>query len=257
MIGPLMYRPPLTTKLTFKTYSSTAHFFLIKFDEQKNNVPLAAPFYYWKRTVPPIEFGTMHAILFQMALIPITMSRYTIAALTNTAVDRFVPLNRMLRMHIHLGYTMIIIVFLSVVLVFTFFGKMCNEGDQSFCDKFRSEIMCTGYGILGALLIVGFTSYFRYKIPYEVFYAIHHLVFAMYALTVAHTFDDVERANGRQRAQTFRWFSLPLVYYLCDRASMHLNHLYFTKLESASTISGSNGYRMIVLKLRRPVLFQF
>ena len=49
----------------------------------------------------------MHAILFQMALLPLTMSRYSIAALSETVLNDFVPLNRAVRMHVHLGYVMV------------------------------------------------------------------------------------------------------------------------------------------------------
>ena len=31
------------------------------------------PNYYWKRFVPPIEFGAMHMILFQLMLAPLTV----------------------------------------------------------------------------------------------------------------------------------------------------------------------------------------
>lgn len=48
------------------------HFFLIKWQEQENTVPEEANRYWWKRIAPALEFGTMHAILFQMALIPLT-----------------------------------------------------------------------------------------------------------------------------------------------------------------------------------------
>jgi hypothetical protein len=119
-------------------------------------VPLNAPFYWSKRIVPPLEFGAMHAILFQMALIPLTMSRYSIATLSGGILDRFVPLNRTLRMHIYLGYTMVIIVFLGTMLFFGFFGFLCSKGQQEFCEKFTSEIMCTGYEdfLAGAWLII-------------------------------------------------------------------------------------------------------
>jgi len=172
-----------------------------------NAVPENAPSYWWKRIVPPLEFGAMHAILFQMALIPLTMSRFSIATLSGSVLDRFIPMNRMLRMHIHLGYTMVIVVFFATVLFFAFFGTLCRRGEQAFCDKFTSEIMCTGYGILASLLIVAITAHFRHRIPYELFYVIHHLVFVMYAITVAHTFDNQQRQNEAQRSQTFKWFS--------------------------------------------------
>lgn len=235
----------------------TVHFGFIKFQQQKESVPEIAPNYWWKRVVPPLEFGSMHAILFQMALIPLTMSRYTISVLCDTIVNRFVPLNRALRMHIHLGYTMVLIVFLATVFFLIFFGVLCARGEDDFCAKFTSEIMCTGYGILASLLIIAGTSYFRYRIPYEVFYAIHHLVFAMYAITVAHTFDIMQRNNHKERSQTFKWFSATLLYYICDRAAMRLNQTYCARLLSSSLVTGSRRSRMMLLKIQRPALFRF
>lgn len=85
----------------------------------------------------------MHAILFQMALIPLTMSRFSIAALNESFLDTLIPLNRALRMHIHLGYTMISIVALATVFFFGFFGMLCSDGEEKFCFIFSSEIMLT------------------------------------------------------------------------------------------------------------------
>lgn len=204
-----------------------------------------------------MEFGAMHAILFTMALIPLTMCRLSIAYLSETVFNRYIPFNRALRMHIHLGYTMILTVVFATILFFGFFGKMCSNGEQKFCDLLTSEIMSTGYGILVSLIIVGITSYFRHRIPYEVFYIIHHLVFIMYAVTIAHTLDDVHRRGDRSRSQAFKWFSSTLLLYICDRAAMHINHRYRTRIVSASTVVGSDGSRMIMLKVRRPILFHF
>lgn len=128
------------------------HFALIKFQEQEGKVPEEAHRYWAKRIVPPLEFGSMHAILFQMALIPFTMSRYTIASLSTSKLNYYLPLNKALRIHIHLGYTMVSIVFLATIVFFTFFGLLCSEGDEAFCDKFTTEIMITGYCILGLLV---------------------------------------------------------------------------------------------------------
>ncbi|CAB9516820.1 oxidase homolog protein [Seminavis robusta] len=234
------------------------HFALTKFQEQEDTVPEGAPRYWWKRLVPPLEFGSMHAILFQMALIPLTMSRYSISALSGSFVNRFIPLNRSVRIHIHLGYTMVGIVFLATVFFFAFFGLLCSDGDQKFCSKFTDEIMITGYVILGMLLIIGGTSYFRHYIPYEVFYGIHHLVFILYFLTVAHTLDVVQRNKARQRSQTFKWFSATLLFYFCDRAAMHLNHKYKARLVASSVVTGrKDSGKMIILRLRRPALFNF
>lgn len=233
------------------------HFALIKFEQQADKVPEGAHRYWLKRLVPPIEFGSMHAILFQMALIPITMCRCSISALADSAINKVFPLNRALAMHIHLGYTMIIIVFFATIFFFFFFGLLCSEGEQAFCDKFTMEIMITGYCILGTLLIIGLTSHFRHRIPYEIFYAVHHVVFLMYIITIAHTLDVEQRSGRSERSQTFKWFSSTLLYYFCDRISMHMNHGYDTNLISSSVVWGSKGSKLIILKVQRPALFQF
>lgn len=91
-------------------------------------------------------------VLFQMALIPFTMSRYTIATFSKSKLNKYLPLDKSLRIHIHLGYTMVSIVFSATIVFFIFFGLSCSEGEQAFCDKFTSEIMITGYCILGLLV---------------------------------------------------------------------------------------------------------
>lgn len=199
------------------------HFALIKFQEQEGKVPEEAPRYWAKRIVPPLEFGSMHAILFQMALIPFTMSRYTIASLSTSKLNKYLPLNKALRIHIHLGYTMVSIVFLATIVFFTFFGLLCSEGDEAFCDKFTTEIMITGYCILGLLILMASTAYFRNTIPYELFYGVHFLFLAMYSLAIAHTLDVAQRSGKKDRSQTFKWFVAPLIYYMCDYAMMYFN----------------------------------
>lgn len=233
------------------------HFALIKFEQQAEKVPVGAHRYWLKLLVPPIEFGTMHAILLQMALIPITMCRCSISGLADSVVNKIIPLNRALAMHIHLGYTMIIIVFFATIFFFFFFGLLCAEGEKAFCDKFTMEIMITGYCILGTLLIIGLTSSFRHRIPYEIFYAVHHVVFLMYIITIAHTLDVEQRRGRSQRSQTFKWFSSTLLYYFCDRIAMHMNHRYHIKLIRSSVVWGSEGSKLIILKVQRPPLFHF
>ena len=158
--------------------------------------------------VPALEFASMHAILLQLAIIPMTMCRYTLTALNKTFLNKVIPFNHITAMHIHLGYTAIIIVFLATVTFFLFFGLLCEEqkqgmepspdGQFTFCDKFTEEIMNTGYGLIIIMLILFLTSFLRNSIPYEVFYGVHHLVFGMFGLTIAHTFDDkVTAHHGR------------------------------------------------------------
>merc|ERR1711991_373834 len=84
-----------------------AHFFLIKYRAQAKKVPRGANLYWWKRLTPPFEFGAMHAILFQMALLPLTMARRNLATMSdNSYLMKIIPFNRITGMHIHLGYTM-------------------------------------------------------------------------------------------------------------------------------------------------------
>lgn len=193
-----------------------------------------------------------------MALIPLTMSRSSIAALSDSVLDRFVPLNRALRSHIHLGYsTMDLIVLLDTAFFFTFFGILCADSEQASFDKFTSEIMMTGYVILAILSIITGTSYSRHKILYEIFYAVHHIIFLMYIVVLLHTFDMAQRKGQHSRSQTFKWFSSTFLYYVCDRAAIHLNHKYQTRLVSSSAVTGSNGSRMLIIKVKRPVLFNF
>lgn len=200
----------------------------------------------------------MHAILFQMALIPLTMSRLSIAFASNTALNRFIPFNRSQRIHIHLGYTWSIFVLLSTTFFFTFFGILCADGEQDFCDKFKSEIMITGYLIVASCIVIAITSYLRDRIPYEVFYGIHHVVFIMYLLAVLHTIDGAVRKEGQSRSQAFKWFSATLLYYFSDRLAMRINYCYSTRVISSKIIGeDKNGSTMILLRLKRPALFQF
>ena len=96
------------------------------------------------------------------------------------------------------------------------------------------------------------TAFFRHSIPYEVFYAVHFLFLAVYAIAVgeyvvvvhdgstfsppsfyvsslvycnntAHTIDVGQRSGKNNRSQTFKWFAAPLIYYLCDYAMMWFN----------------------------------
>lgn len=87
-----------------------------------------------------------------MALIPLTMSRYTIAALSSSRLNYYLPLDKSLRIHIYLGYTMVSISFMALIIFFVFLGLLCSEGDEASCDKLGSEIMITGYIIAGLLV---------------------------------------------------------------------------------------------------------
>jgi predicted ferric reductase len=246
------------------------HFFYNKFRVQEAKVPLKAPHYWGKRMIPPLEFGSMHAILFQMALIPLTMCRYTLAQLSSTKLRRYVPFNKITAMHIHLGYTMILIVFLASVVFFAFFGSMCQAqkdgtepsplGVHTFCQKFESEIMATGLAILGCLLIVFFTSFFRHRIPYEVFYIVHHVVFFMFILAIAHTVDVQQRSGKKDRSQVWKWCSASLLYYATDRLFMYMANcraLRVTEITALESAPGEKSGRVVILRLHKPPTLDF
>lgn len=237
------------------TLAVWSHFSAIKW--QENQINESEDYYIWKRIGPTIIFGSKHAILLQMLLLPLTMSKFTIAALSETIVNRFVPLNRTLQMHIYLGYIMIFLTLFATLGFFIFYGTLCSLGEQEFCDKMTSEIMWTGYGITGFLLVILGTAYFRYSIPYEVFYVTHHLVFLMYFVTILHTVDRVQRDDARDRYQTFKWFTVTIFFYIFDRCNAYINHKYDVKIQSVSKHEDRNNARMIILKLQRPALFRF
>jgi hypothetical protein len=44
-------------------------------------------------------------------------------------------------------------VFLATVFFFAFFGLLCSDGEQAFCDKFTSEIMITGVWLIRVLFV--------------------------------------------------------------------------------------------------------
>ena len=66
------------------------------------------------------------------------------------------------------------------------------------------------------LLFIAGSSYERERIPNEIFYALHHVVFIMFAITVAHTLDDVQSDTPKERSQSFKWFFTYLMFYTCD-----------------------------------------
>lgn len=53
------------------------------------------------------------------------------------------------------------------------------------------------------------------------------------------------------------FLTLLRLYYVCDRLAMHMTQKYRTRLVSSSTVSGSDGSRMMILNLRKPTLFSF
>jgi predicted ferric reductase len=109
------------------------------------------------------------------------------------------------------------------------------------------------------LLIVAGTSFFRSRMPYEVFYIVHHLVFAMFIVSIVHTFDIDQRKALKDRSQTWTWFSFSLLYYITDRVYMHMSNSFVLDVVEATALSNSDGTgpKMVVLRLRKPIQIQF
>ena len=242
------------------------HFFQNKFHQQMAAVPTGpqgdgtgVPNYWWKRLVPPIEFGLMHQILFQLALIPITMSRRLLALLSTEGLGDMLPFQDMVKFHIQVGYAFCLIIVASTILFFVFFGKVCSDHLRGLdpldaCSKFKSEIFLTGLiGTLVPTLIVLLTSYFRGRLQYEKFYVAHFFVFVMFLFAALHTFDNEVRHRSKVRSQTIIWFGTSLAIYLTDRIWSLCTVTKCRVLEATPTADRT----AVILRLEKPRGFSF
>lgn len=168
----------------------------------------------------------MHAILLQLALLPLTMCRSLLALSSTSRLLRgTLPFEHLTQLHIFIGYLFCTIMILSVLLFFAFFGKTCADflrglDPMDGCEKMRTEIMITGCCIFGVTLLVLLSSLFRNRLRFIHFISLHHLVFVMFVLAILHTLDQEFRsatAVGQARSQTVLWFGATLALYLCDR----------------------------------------
>lgn len=241
------------------TLLGTAKFAILREKENTPNIDPEAAFYTLRKFGPPILYGSKHAILFQMALLPLTMSRFSITVAAESFLKTFIPFDRITFLHVYLGYFMIGLVCFATMGFIVFYGILCGSGEEEFCSKLYSEIMLTGYGITLCAVAVGITSYFRNKIPYEIFYAVHQTILLLYGVTMLHTFDDLQRNGYKNRSQTFLWISVSLLYYICDRLYTRMHRRYRLRLESFSCVSGfeKNSQKMLILRLRNTPLVQF
>ena len=147
-----------------------------------------APNYWLKRLMPPFEFGLMHALLLQMALLPLTMCKTLLAGLSSR-FPHALPFEHMTQFHIHVGYTFCGLMLVATVPFVAFLWKVCGDHLQGLdpmdaCAMLTSEIMITGWVIFGLVLVVVVSSYFRQHLPFEWFMTLHYFVLAVYAVTV-------------------------------------------------------------------------
>ena len=118
--------------------------------------------------------------------------------------------------------------------------------------------MTTGYILAALVIAIGSTGFLRHtSIKYETFYMFHALVAVMYLVSIIHTFDSKQRNGEKERSQNVKWFSAPLLYYVCDYAMLYINQRFQTEVTSFVAMKGSGGSRMGLLKLKRPTLFRF
>lgn len=236
------------------------HFFLTKFKQKEKGVPEGAPNYWLKRLVPPIEFGMMHQILFQMAILPLTMCRRTLAAASTGGLSRIIPFEHMVTFHIFVGYAFCLIIIAATVVFFGFFGKVCSDYHKgldkaNLCEKFSSEIFLTGLlGTLVPTVIVLISSFFRSRIKYEIFYSLHFLVFVMFLMAIIHTFDDEVRNHGKIRSQAINWFITSLALYFTDRAWSLMTR---AKNVTVISVQPTPDRTCVILRLAKPPHFNF
>ena len=146
-----------------------SHFTLTKLEEQKFKVEENTPLYWFDLLVPSLEYGAIHVILYVMAVIPLTMARYSIANLAESFVEWFIPLNQTLAIHEHLGYMMSGITLGAGKAVILVNGWGCYNGEDAFCYRLLSETALVGYACMAVVGLVMMTSWIRRFLPYEIF----------------------------------------------------------------------------------------
>jgi len=233
-----------------------AHFGLEKFNYLEEITPEDADRYWLRVLAPPLTYGAKHVILFQLAVIPLTMCRLTIVHASSTFLKRLIPFNQILKSHIVIGYSIIALTIMATLLFFIFYGILCSDGDDLYCSRLSSEIMMTGYLLVITFTGVGVTAYLRNTISYKIFYTVHHVVFIGYFVTIAHTLDRIQRDEGG-RSQAFIWFSASILLYCCDRAAMYLNHRYQSVITASTLVSSPSGQKMVILQIAKPGALHF
>ena len=160
--------------------------------------------------------------------------------------------------HIFVGYVFLGAMIVTTSLFLVFFGLVCTAfqagtDPADLCATFQAEIWATGLTIFLVTLLIGISAAFRNRIRYAVFFGLHMLVFAMYALAMAHTFDDKARA-GQTRSQVFPWVTAPLLLYFADRAYRHFTTRHNLLLLDAGVASKG---AFLTLRFYRPSDFTF
>lgn len=234
------------------------HFFAKKWKQLDSSIPIGAPHYWQKHTVPPIEFGAMHSLLYQMAFLLLSMCRNALTWARRTQLSRYLPLNDITSVHTSIGMLILGQTIATLLLFVAHFGSLCAWHKAGMdpvdgCAKFGDEIMATGYVIVALVLVIGTTSAVRNRIPWEAFKYTHYLFILLYAVTVLHTLDAKGRSQMHSRSQAWFWLVSPLVIYATD-CFCGLLRTRKVKILSATLLAFP---RAIVLRINRPRGFTF
>jgi hypothetical protein len=112
------------------------------------------------RTSVGLRFEVCHP--FPDSLIPHNVT-VSIASLRDR-IGRFIPLNRAMRIHVYLGYSMIFLVPLCHPRPCHVLRIPVHSQEQEYCERLTSEIMCTGYAIT-VVFMIGLTRIFDTASP--------------------------------------------------------------------------------------------
>ena len=171
--------------------------------------------------VPPVEFGAMHSLLYQMVFLPLCMCRNTLTWARGTFLNRFLPLDNVTSVHIFLGMFMFVQLILAFALFLFHFGTLCHWHRAGLdpvngCEKFTMEIMNTGYAIFAMVSVIGISSSLRSRISFEMFKYVHYLFVPLYVVVIAHTLDAKGRSSMHARSQSWFWLVVPMCLYAAD-----------------------------------------
>eukprot|EP00035_Acanthoeca_spectabilis_P009506 m.168287 g.168287 ORF g.168287 m.168287 type:complete len:993 (-) comp14745_c0_seq1:167-3145(-) len=233
------------------------HFFYFKFSSKAEEIPDGASNYWLKRLAPPLDYGIMHMVMLQFALLPLTVSRSLLAWISTWTAA--LPIDQVMTLHIQIGYTFCVAMLVAPAIFVSYFAKLCYDhqnGDEEVntCGVFRSEIMGTGYVILFLTYLIFSTAYYRGRLQYETFFKVHVAgATFMYAVLMIHTFDS-EARQGRHRSQTSQWVVGSLAVFLADRCWRYLTQQ--TRVPVINAVCHADG-GSVTLKLIKPWWFRF
>jgi hypothetical protein len=83
---------------------------------------------------------------------------------------------------VYLGVSMICLFLFATLALVTLYGSLYITNEHAYCERLTSEIMCADSQLHVRIDLVLPTLH-----PYEIFYAVRHLLFILYIVTVVQT----------------------------------------------------------------------